>query len=554
MRKIFKSKALIFGLFMYWIFVALGSTLSIPIQVIPDETSQLLNIYGMIQGLTFKLPYESYYTVWVHVSFLPFTMLYWGGEYILLGFPSIDFFKTHVAANYADVLPFLRVASALFFIITSWLVSKVIESRWGKLTAILFLIFLLSDLLVFINLHYSKHWIMDLSWIFLSIYLYWNYLNNGKKYLFFSSIILFCIGIYSSHPLILAGLYLFYLLLSVKPNSKKIVKDLFFATLIGLIFLLITIWLGPGKIISEIVNSGSTSQMSMDFSLVREFLISLFDYNPILSTIFIFSIVVTVVRKDVELFLLLIPFVGFILLIATFHYEPRYALFLVVSMSLVSAIVISKLNTLFLKIGLIGILIIGNSLLLLFWHSIAIEKDTRKMALEWILNETRDESFVVYNTLGFNYHPLSINGIKFMNDNFPNAIGTRERLYTSLNLPSGINGTILRKVDEGGYSGNALIAKLINDGYEPILINERFGKNAYFNQPSPSRYREILDNCRYDVKVKFLPYKYIPDNFERYGDILYNFTGVMDSLFIFDRPGPIITIYQFDKKQPETCS
>ena len=76
--------------------------------------------------------------------------------------------------------------------------------------------------------------------------------------------------------------------------------------------------------------------------------------------------------------------------------------------------------------------------------------------------------------MGFNYHPLSINGINFLNDNFPNAIGTRERLHTSLNLSSGINGTILRKVDEGGYSGNELIAKLINNQYEPILINERF--------------------------------------------------------------------------------
>ena len=549
-----KTKFIIFWLFLYWILVVIGSRLSIPIQVIPDETSQLLNIYSMIQGATLSLPYESYYTVWVHVSFLPFTLLYWGVEYILLGFPSIELFKTHVAANYADVLPFLRAISALFFIITSCLVGRVIESRWGRLAATLFIVFLLSDLLVFINLHNSKHWIMDLSWIFLSIYSYWNYLNSGKKHLFLISIISFCIGVYSSHPLILAGLYLFYLLLSINPKVNKVVKDLSFATLIGLIFLMITIWLGPGKIIGEIVNSGSTSQMSMNFSLVRDFLISLFDYNPILSIIFIFSLAVIVIRRDVELLLLLLPFIGFILLIATFHYEPRYALFLVVSMSLVSAIVISNLNALFLKIGLIGILIIVNSLLLLFWHSIVIKKDTREMALEWILNEIRDESFVVYNTLGFNYHPLSINGIKFMNDNFPNAIGTRERLHTSLNLPSGINGTILRKVDEGGYSGNALIAKLINNGYEPILINERFGENAYFSQPSPSRYREILDNCRYDIKVKFLPYKYIPDNFERYGDILYNFTGVIDSLFTFDRPGPIITIYQFDKKQPETCS
>ena len=84
----------LFGLFIYWIFVISGINLSFPIQVIPDETTQLLNIYGMINSGTLKLPYESYYSAWVHYSFLPFTLLYWGFEYFIISMPSLVMFKS----------------------------------------------------------------------------------------------------------------------------------------------------------------------------------------------------------------------------------------------------------------------------------------------------------------------------------------------------------------------------------------------------------------------------------------------------------------------------
>ena len=52
---------------------------------------------------------------------------------------------------------------------------------------------------------------------------------------------------------------------------------------------------------------------------------------------------------------------------------------------------------------------------------------------------------------------------------------------------------------------------------------------------------------------KFIPYSEIPADFENYGDILQNFTNVIKSLILFDRPGPVMTIYGFDDKQPNAC-
>jgi len=200
------------------------------------------------------------------------------------------------------------------------------------------------------------------------------------------------------------------------------------------------------------------------------------------------------------------------------------------------------------------VLVFVNIILLLSWHSIVTAKDTRIMTLEWLKENTSSKSFVIYNTLGFNYYPITKDGIRFIDKNFPNAIGTREKLHLSLNLPDGINGIILRKIEEGRYKGPKLIKLLLESGYEPILTNERFGLNAYFHQPAPSTYKMILNNCSYTIESTFIPYDEVPEKFEDYGDILYNFTSVIESLLLFDRPGPVMTIYRFNQMQPKTCS
>ena len=551
-----KTSAPLFLLFIYWIFLVSGIDLSFPIQVIPDETAQLLNIYGMINSGSLKLPYETYYTVWVHLSFLPFTILFWGFEYFIEGMPSMAIFKTHVAANYIDVLPFLRSVSSILFLFSAWLVSKVIADKWGQKAAYLFLCFLVLDLLVFINLHYSKHWIIDFAWVFLSIYLYWNYLKNGSNALLILSGISLCFAMFSSHPLALAGLYHLYLLIDNKGTKKEALKDIGTTFSIVLIFFVLTMWLGPGKILSEIVYGGASSQVqaSISPSVIIDVLSALVDYNFVLSAIFIFSVFYMILKRDSEIFLLIIPFIGYLFLIATYHFEPRYNLFLIISMSLISAVVLCKIKRTAIVNTLSMVLVFVNIILLLSWHSIVTAKDTRIMTLEWLKENTSSKSFVIYNTLGFNYYPITKDGIKFIDKNFPNAIGTREKLHLSLNLPDGINGIILRKIEEGRYKGPKLIKLLLESGYEPILTNERFGFNAYFHQPAPTTYEMILNNCSYTIESTFIPYDEVPEKFEDYGDILYNFTGVIKSLLLFDRPGPVMTIYRFNQMQPKTCS
>ena len=545
----------LFGLFFYWVFILLGISLSFPIQVIPDETSQLLNIYGLINSASLKLPYETYYTAWVHYSFLPFTIIYWVTEYLMLGMPPLDEFKVHVAANYIDALPFLRAISALIFLFSAWLVSIVIKDKFSKKASYLFLFFLAFDLLLFINLHYSKHWIIDFAWIFISIYLYWFYLNNRSNVFLIFAVIFFSFAVLSSHPLIIAGLYHLYLLADTRPSNKVVIKDLGISISIFLVMFLLTLWLGPGKILSEIVFSGSSTQVQSNVSVdvISDFLYTLVDYNFLLTAFFVYAIFFMIIKKNFQIFLLIIPFLCYLLLISIYHFEQRYALFLIITMALVAAVGISKINNRLLLKPLILVMIFVNFAILLSWHLIIIEKDTRISTLEWIKNNSSDDSFIIYNTLGFNYAPITKKGINLIESNFPNAIGTRERLHLSLGLPDGINGIILRKIEEGGYKGPDLIRALISNGYKPVLTNERFGYDAYFHQPAPTTYADILDNCEFKVESIFLPYDQIPNNFEVYGDILYNFSKVIKSLRVFKRPGPIMTIYTFNQNQPKSC-
>jgi len=353
--------------------------------------------------------------------------------------------------------------------------------------------------------------------------------------------------------------------MSNKRRIEDFIKDASFTFIIFLITFLLTLWLGAGSVISDLLYGQSGGQILSGISLdiISDSLLALFDYNFILSTLFIFSLIYMVVKRDLEIFLLLIPFIIYLLLISTYHFETRYIIFLTICMSLICAISISKINKKRVFNCLVGLLVLVNFSLLLTWHQIIIKKDTRQMAYEWIDRNTTNNSFIIYNTLSFNYKPLSTKGINFILENFPKAIGTRENLHLSLRLADGVNGVMLRKIEEANYSGPELIRRLIDSGFDPILTNERFGKNAIHFQSSDKTFKNILINCLYSTQIVYKPYSRslkaalwgnTAENFESYGDILYNFTSVIKSLIVLDRPGPTVSIYHFTKNQPSSCS
>jgi len=537
---------------IYFVLLYLGIDLSIPIQVIPDETSQLLNIYGQIQNFSLKLPYESYYTVWAHVILLPFTVLYWGFDYVIQGFPDISQFKKYVAENYMLVLPYLRLVSALIFIHSLWQLSKVIQNYFGIKAATLFFVLVLLDLLVFINLHYSKHWIVDISLIFYSIYSYERYINSGRIFFFYIGVIVFMIGVFSTHPLAVAFIYPMLIFFHLGKTKNQFFREFLIALIIFIIFTLITLYLGPGKIIGDLFSNGSTNQLHFSLDLIPVFIRSIFDYNPILTTLFLLTLVYGLYKKRYIYLIFSTPFFAYLILISQFHFEPRYSLFLVISMALPVAVFLSKFYSKLFLVFFIGV----NFSLIATWNLIITNVDTRQMTVDWIKENYNNNNFLIFNTVGFNYVSMRSEGVKFLQQNFPEMIGTREKLITELGLTGSFNNTILRKFDESNYSGTELISSLLKNDYKPILINERFGYDAYFFQPAPNTFNEIIKNCEYKIIQEFLPYRgdKIPHDFEEYGDILYNFNGVIQTFLKIERPGPVIKIFEFAEKQPSTCT
>jgi hypothetical protein len=537
---------------LYYIFIVLGLSFSYPIEAIPDETAQLLNVYAMIQNHSLHSPYESPYTIWTHLFLLPFVLIFWGFQYVYLGFPDLVYFKTYVASNYTDVLPFARAAASAFFLLSFFLLSKVIKSYFNNRVTTYLTIFLLLDLLLFINLHYSKHWTIDIGWIFISIYTYHLYLNRLNRLLIFISSATFGFAIFATPPLI-ASLPIYLIMMYSKGLKNTNIYDIFFAFLVVITIFLLTLWLGPGLYFGNIFYSGSSNHLDFSWELPYKLFLTLFDYNRVLFVIFVASIILSVKDKKWATLFLLSPSVLYLLIMSVFHYEPRYNLFVEINIAIFSAIVVANsFNSFYRRVSFISILIV-NSMLLITWTDIITTKDTRVLAMEWIKSNATKDSFVVYNTWGFNYVPITNDSALFIQKYFPKSLSTRERIHINLGLLDGVNGSILRKINEGGYNGAEFMKRLISLGYEPILINERFGKDAHFSQPGGQTYFEILNNCKYDVVETITPFKNTPDDYERYGDILYNFTGVFSTLMVFDRPGPVVTIYKIRSKQLEGC-
>ncbi len=551
-----KSYILFLAVGVYFLFLIDGIGFSMPVEAIPDESTQLLNVYAMIQQHTLKLPYESAYTIWVHLFLLPFTLLYWGVNYIYIGMPDIASFKVHVAANYVSIIPFLRVICSAFFLFSSLLLSQIVRAYFGLIASILFIVFIWSDLLVFINLHYSKHWTIDFAFLFLSLFLFHKYLCSIKKssLLLSFSAISFGFGVISSPPLIV--FVPFHVMLLVTTDSSRInIKDLFLVMIIGAVMFGLTLFLGPGLHLGRIFFGDYSGQLSFSWELFFRLINTLYDYNPSLSLLFVVSSLTFTIKKDFKSLLLLSPALLYLFVMSLFHYEPRYSLFVVFNVALfVSICFVKYFNINWIRNLAIVLALSVNAFYLYSWNEIITKTDTRVLARNWLIENVSTNDFIIYNSLSFNYLPMTNKSVDFLLNNFPNAVGSREKLQKKLHLPDGVNGVILRKINEGRYEGADFVARLIKSGFTPILLNERFGKNAHFSQPAGETYFNILENCKYIVEDVFLPYDYIPNNFEEYGDIVYNFTGVFDSLNLFTRPGPIMTVYRFDSKQPSTCS
>jgi len=539
-------------LFFYWLLINLGNSLSIPIQVFPDETSQLLNIYGMIHHKTLVLPYESYYNFWAHVFLFPFTVAYWGFEYIYRLFPDIVEFKKYVAINYSEVLPFLRSVSAAFFIYSTWKVSLVIEKIWNKNTSLTFLILVLSSFLVFVNLHNSKHWIIDIGMIFLSISYLHKYILEHRKIDYLLSVFLFGVSVFSTHPLFLAGV--FHLSIYFKFYSRNPDKsfDLISSVFICVFFLITSYFFGPGKILGEFFYGHESSQLSLNFGQAELFLNSLFDYSPIHASVSLILIVFYLFSKNINKILILVPGLIYLILISSYHYEPRYGLFLIINLAIFLAVSLNDFKKIsrYIVIAIFAV----NAFFIFKWHTIITKEDTRFSAKQWIMENYQENDFIIYNSLGFNYLPMSKVGIEILKKQFPNSIGTRESLFLKFSPDKGYNSLILRKIDEANYKIEDVINFLTDEGYKPIIINERFGKDAYFSQPAPSQLKSMINNCSLSVTQQFLPYDKKPNDFESYGDILYNFNNVFNTLFTINKPGPIVKIFEVDISKEKPCN
>jgi len=182
------------------------------------------------------------------------------------------------------------------------------------------------------------------------------------------------------------------------------------------------------------------------------------------------------------------------------------------------------------------------------WLTVLDEKDTRVLAKEWIEKNYKEKDFVLYSTLGFNYLPLTKEGIMIIEKNLPKSLTTREKLYLQYNLDEQVNGMILWKVEQAGYSPKKLINELLTNGYQPIVIHERFGNTVHHHQRTELYLKKMRENYNLIKLKEITPYLKEPSDREKIGDFsldFRNFNYVMEHM---ERSGPVITIYKVGVK------
>jgi hypothetical protein len=535
-------------LIFYLISLVITIDMGLPIQVNPDEITQLLNVYGSISSGTIRRVYDTAYSGWVQIFYGPIVLLYWLFVYIVQGLPELSVFKVYVIDHYQDALYLLRGFVAFFFIVSLYFFSKTVVAQfYDKRAALYFFTFVLLDLLVYVNLHYSKHWVLSISLLMWSFVVYFKFLTRKRVIYLVSAASLFSISVLLTVPVSVFSIGFILMLFSYgKPRMGEIVQHVLIFSLVFFLYLVLTLYIGADRRIEELIYGGSLKDpVHTDVLFDISYVLSFFDYNPVLFMLSLIALLVALVIAQKKKLFLLIPAVVYLAILSVFHhFEPRYLIPVIISFSLFVAVVFSSQN--WFKYPVL-VLLFFNSIVLSTWTYIVSNVDTRNQAREWIIEHSNEPVFVLYNTFSFPYAPLSIAPLISLEKEFPGLLGHREHLRIRYTIPGGINGLTLRRIDESTYSPAKVVNSLLDRGYKVYLINERFGKGAIFSQPAQVAYREMHDSFIMKRVREYLPFQEKPDDFDKFGDIVYNFNYVVESLLLFDHPGPNLDIFEVTK-------
>jgi hypothetical protein len=551
MKENLYSKVFYLYLFILFIFI-FRNDFAMPIEAIPDEVGQLKNIYAMINAKSLALQYKTQFAIWIHYPYIPPTLAYWGSVYLFGDFASLNEFKIHVLQNYQDVLPLLRGFTALVFLIGLILVRKAIESMVNKEQSYLFVIFVSFNLLIVINNHYSKFWMFDFGVMLMAFYFYWKYQITNKLSMALWAYFLFLFGTLSNPSIVMSGLFFVYIHYHYhKSLNKRLFKDI--AIFLGVLAVMMIVQnsLGVHGHAKMIVNDPMRF-LQPELSLAYDLVFTQFDYDPIITALFFISIVGFFFGNK-RILVLVIPYAINLLLIASMHFETRYVLLMIINTAFVATYGAYYLYTnkrvLFNILAAIYLLL--NLFYIFTWLSLAGTKDTRVEAKEWLEKNITQKEFLVYNTLGFNYVANTKEAIDVLKDIAPNSITSREKMHIKYNLPDGKNALIVWKIPLGGYTITDTVNQLVQRGYRPILVNERFGHqygmNKYY-QKGIGSIKELEKNFELVPIKEFYPYKDSVKDIEMAGDVLYNFNYVFTTLTSLKQSGPKLTIYEIKAK------
>ena len=552
-KKVFLDVALfLFGA----VVLTYSSNYGMPLVVHPDEVTQLKNIYGMLQFKTLIMPYESAYSAWIHYFYLIPTVFYWSFEYLFNNeINSVSDLKLYAMNNYHAVIPTLRVFSGIIFLSSLFAVKVIIENTINKTQAYIFLIITILSPWIIINAHNIKHWIPDFSLVFFSFYFYYKFQRTNNISHILISFILFSIGVMTTYTLIFLGIYFVLLHYNYKPyNHKVLFRDMFVLLCTLLFFVFISSKLGQGGNISTVV-SGEYLSLNIKYDFVKQYLINQIEFDPFLFVSFVLSIFLLTFssyeKNHFKLLIVLVPYLlNMVVMSSHFAFGNYYTIFFVVDSLLLSSYFLyflyDKYRIIFTMIFTVYILF--NTYSIVRWLDIIDEKDTRILAKEWIEQNYKENDFILYSTLGFNYLPLTREGINTIGDNLPKALTTREKLYLKYDLDEQVNGMILWKVEQAGYLPEELIKVIIDNGYNPIILHERFGNTLYHYQRTENYIKEMGNHYNIEQIEEIVPYTKEPDNRNKIGDILLDFRNFYYSLNYTQRSGPVIKIYKVTNK------